>query len=175
MENIDIPEYEIEGLLQTLKELGIKGIMEWSDVLVLNHLQERGYISSERDETIKILKEQTSMSYGEIMELLQRYDKWKMCLPSYSLGLNTKLDQVNKMFNSVVPFRWIGTGPNRKLIGIVKEGKEYTIYDNTGKNGMLVGKVNKQGSIHWNNYVKLTTPQQKYIIDEVKSLRERIM
>ena len=27
MENIDIPEYEIEGLLQTLKELGIKGIM----------------------------------------------------------------------------------------------------------------------------------------------------
>ena len=49
------------------------------------------------------------------------------------------------------------------------------IYDNTGKNGMLVGKVNKQGSIHWNNYVKLTTPQQKYIIDEVKSLRERIM
>ena len=38
MENIDIPEYEIEGLLQTLKELGIKGIMEWSDVLVLNHL-----------------------------------------------------------------------------------------------------------------------------------------
>ena len=47
MDKIDIPEYEIEGLLQTLKEPGIKGIMEWSDVLVLNHLQERGYISSE--------------------------------------------------------------------------------------------------------------------------------
>lgn len=68
--------------------------------MCLNHLQERGFIPSERDNTIKILKEQTTMSYGEIMELLQRYDKWKMCLPSYSLGLNTKLDQVNKMFNS---------------------------------------------------------------------------
>ena len=26
MENIEIPEHEIKGLLQTLKELGIKGI-----------------------------------------------------------------------------------------------------------------------------------------------------
>ena len=91
MENIDIPEYEIEGLLQTLKELGIKGIMEWSDVLVLNHLQERGFIPSERDKVINVLKEQTDMSYGQIVELLQRYDKWKVVLPSYSLGLNLKL------------------------------------------------------------------------------------
>jgi len=91
MENIDIPEYEIEGLLQTLNELGIKGIMEWSDVLVLNHLQERGFIPSERDKVINVLKEQTDMSYGQIVELLQRYDKWKVVLPSYSLGLNLKL------------------------------------------------------------------------------------
>jgi hypothetical protein len=175
MENIDIPEYEIEGLLQTLNELGIKGIMEWSDVLVLNHLQERGFIPSERDKVINVLKEQTDMSYGQIVELLQRYDKWKVVLPSYSLGLNLKLDSVNKMFNSVVPFRWLGTGPNKKLIGIVKEGKEYTIYDNTGKHPMLVGKVNERFSIVWNNYVKLTTPQSKYIIDEVKRLKERIM
>ena len=122
MENIEIPEHEIEGLLQTLKELGIKGIMEWSDVLVLNHLQERGFISSERDKVIKTLKEQTTMSYGEIMELIQRYDKWREVLPSYSLGLNQKLDSINKQWiNSVVPFSWIGTGPNKKLLGIVRE------------------------------------------------------
>lgn len=175
MENIDIPEYEIEGLLQTLKELGIKGIMEWSDVLVLNHLQERGFLPSDRDNTIKILKEQTSMSYGEIMELLQRHERWREVLPSYSLQLNLKLDSVNNEYNSVVPFRWIGQGPNRKLIGIVKEGRTFKIYDHTGKHPMLVGDVNSKFSIHWNNYVKLTTPQQKFIVDEVKSLKNSIM
>jgi len=176
MENIDILEYEIEGLLQTLNELGIKGIMEWSDVLVLNHLQERGFISSERDKVIKTLKEQTTMSYGEIMELIQRYDKWREVLPSYSLGLNQKLDSINKQWiNSVVPFSWIGTGPNKKLIGIVREGGKYSIYDNTGKIPMLVGNVNEDYSIHWNDYVKLTTPQTKYLVDKVKELKGRIV
>ena len=31
MENIEIPEHEIEGLLQTLKERGIKGL--WNGVM----------------------------------------------------------------------------------------------------------------------------------------------
>ena len=37
-----INEYEIDGLVQTLKESGIKGIMKYTDVLVLNHMMERG-------------------------------------------------------------------------------------------------------------------------------------
>mgnify|MGYP001027067030 FL=1 len=177
MENIEIPEHEIEGLLQTLKELGIKGIMEWSDVLVLNHLQERGFISSERDKVIKTLKEQTNMSYGEIMELLYRYDKWREVLPSYSLRLNQIMDSINLQWgpNVVIPFRYIGKGPNKKLIGMVREGGKYSIYDNTGKHPMLVGNVNEDYSIHWNDYVKLTTPQTKYLVDKVKELKGRIV
>ena len=74
------------------------------------------------------------MSYGEIRELLYRYDKWREVLPSYSLGLNQKLESINKKWiNSVVLFSWIGKGPNKKLIGIVREGRKYSIYDNTGK------------------------------------------
>ena len=175
MENINIPEYEIEGLLQTLKELGIKGIMEWSDVLVLNHLQERGFIPSDRDNTIKLLKEQTDMTYGQIMELIQRYDRWKEVLPSYNLTLNLKMDRINQDFNSVVPFRWIGEGPMRKLIGIVSEGKKFTIYDHTGKIPMLIGNITKNFGVHWNDYVELTTPQRKYLVDEVKKLKGNIM
>ena len=39
-----INEYEIDGLIQTMKETGIKGLMKYTDVLVLNHMMERGWI-----------------------------------------------------------------------------------------------------------------------------------
>lgn len=172
-ENLEIPEYEIEGLIQTLKEMGIKGLMKWSDVLVYNHLLERQFLPENRQEQINILKNQTDMSYGQIMELLQRYDKWKEILPSYSLRLNQIMDSINKRYNSVVPFRYIGGGPNRKLLGFVEEGEKINIYDGTGKHLMLVCGIDKKDwSIHWNDYVKLTTPQQKYITDEVKKLKD---
>lgn len=172
-EKLEIPEYEIEGLIQTLKEMGIKGLMNWSDVLVYNHLLERQFLPENRQEQINILKNQTDMSYGQIMELLQRYDNWKEVLPSYSLRLNQIMDSINKRYNSVVPFRYIGGGPNRKLLGFVEEGEKINIYDGTGKHLMLVCSVDKKNwSIHWNDYVKLTTPQQKYITDEVKRLKE---
>ena len=41
-----INEYEIDGLIQTMKEMGIKGLMKYQDVLVLNHMMERGWIPS---------------------------------------------------------------------------------------------------------------------------------
>ena len=88
----DVPEYEIEGLMRTLKELGIKGIMENTDVIVLNHIIERGYIPHHREGIISSLKENTDMEYGEIMELINKWDRWKKYLPSYSLKLNQKLD-----------------------------------------------------------------------------------
>jgi len=173
LKNIEIPDYEIEGLIQTLKELGIKGLMDWSDVLVWNHLCERQFVPSTKEKQIQVLKENTDMSYGEIMELLQRYDKWKEVLPSYSLGLNQKLDSVNKRYNSVVPFRWIGRGPTKKLIGFVEEGNKINVYDGIGKHLMLICGIDKNNwDIHWNDYVKLTTPQQKYVVDEVKKLKD---
>ena len=66
-----INDYEIDGLVQTLKESGIKGIMKYTDVLVLNHMMERGWIPNfyERDKLIKILKENTDMEYNEITHL----------------------------------------------------------------------------------------------------------
>jgi len=50
MESLNVPEHEIEGVLQTIKETWLKGIMKYSDVLVLNHLIERGFVSEKRDE-----------------------------------------------------------------------------------------------------------------------------
>jgi len=172
-EKIDIPDYEIEGLIQTLKELGINGLMEWSDVLVFNHLCERQFIPETREQQIKVLKENTDMEYKDIMNLLQRYDRWKEVLPSYSLRLNQNMDSINKRYNSVVPFRYIGRSPNKKLLGFVEEGDKVNVYDGTGKHLMLVCGIDKKDwSIHWNDYVKLTTPQQKYITDEVKKLKD---
>ena len=40
----EVKEYEVDGLIQTLKESGIRGIMKYTDVLVLNHMMERGWI-----------------------------------------------------------------------------------------------------------------------------------
>ena len=54
----EINEYEIDGLIQTMKEMGIKGLMKYQDVLVLNHMMERSWIPNinERDKLIKTLK-----------------------------------------------------------------------------------------------------------------------
>ena len=89
----EIKEHEIDGLIQTMKETGIKGLMKYTDVLVLNHMMERGWIPpiEKREELIKTLKDESDMEYNEIMNLLQRYNKWVSVLPSYSLKLNSIL------------------------------------------------------------------------------------
>ena len=68
----EINDFEIDGLVQTLKETGIKGLMKYTDVLVLNHMCERGWISSERDKMIKTLKDESDMEFIVILTLLFR-------------------------------------------------------------------------------------------------------
>ena len=68
----EIKEYEIDGLIQTMRETGINGIMKYTDVLVLNHMCERDWIPSDREGMIKTLKENTEMEYSEIITLLNR-------------------------------------------------------------------------------------------------------
>lgn len=168
----EVNEYEIEGLKEILKESGINGIMKYTDVLILNHMIERGWIPSDRDGIIKTLKEHTDKSYGEITNLLQRYDEWKRYLPSYSLNLNQKLDSINKRLNSVVPFKWIGDGNNKKLIGFVGEGNVISVYDGSGKNLIRICEISKMDwGIRWNDSTKLSIPQQRYILEEMKHLK----
>ena len=174
MEDIIIPEYEIEGILQTLKETGLKGIMKFSDVLVLNHLVERGFIKGERNELIKTLKEESGMEYNEIMNLIQKYNKWRQYLPSYSLRLNQNLDSINKKMNSVIPFKYVGNSPNKRLIGFVDEGKEISIYDGCGKHLMKLGSVDKKSwSISWGTHSLLQQEHSSYITSSVRELKKR--
>ena len=174
----EINEYEIDGLVQTMRETGINGIMKYTDVLVLNHMMERGWIPNiyERDKLIKTLKEDTDMEYSEITTLLNRYNEWKQYLPSYSLGLNEKLDSINKRMNSVIPFKWIGSGSGKRLIGFVNEGNHISVYDGGGIHLMKVCDIDKdRWGISWNNYIKLHPQHQHYIIGEVKNLKKMIM
>jgi hypothetical protein len=78
-----INEHEIDGLIQTMRETGIKGLMKYTDVLVLNHMMERGWIPpiEKRDELIKTLKGESDMEYNKIMNLIQRYDEWRKFYP----------------------------------------------------------------------------------------------
>ena len=171
-----INEYEIDGLIQTMKETGIKGLMKYTDVLVLNHMMERGWIPpiEQREELIKILKDESDMEYNEIMNLLQRYNEWKSVLPSYSLKLNSILESINKRMNSVIPFRYVGNSPNKRLIGFVDEGSDINIYDGIGKNLILLGSVDKKSwSISWGNNSLLQQEHTSYITSSVRKLKEQ--
>ena len=173
-----INEYEIDGLIQTMKEMGIKGLMKYTDVLVLNHMILRKWIPpiEQRDELIKTLKDESDMEYNEIMNLIQRYNEWKQFLPSYSLGLNEKLDSINKRMKSVIPFRWIGEGRGKKLLGFVNEGNKIVVYDGGGNHLMKVCDIDKsKWNISWNNYLVIPTHHQHYIIGEVKNLKKMIL
>ena len=172
----EINEHEIDGLIQTMKETGIKGLMKYTDVLVLNHMMERGWIPpiEQRDELIKTLKDESDMEYNEIMNLLQRYNEWRKYLPSYSLRLNQNLDSINKRMNSVIPFHYVGNTPNKRLIGFVDEGKDISIYDGIGKNLMKLGSVDKKSwSIVWSNHPLLQQEHSSYITSSVRKLKEQ--
>ena len=94
----DLYEYEIDSLIQTLKEMGIKGVMKYSPIIVLSHLCERGIIKdTSKDGIIKTLKKETDMDYREIIELYQKYEEWKEVLPSYSLNLNLRLEKISNL------------------------------------------------------------------------------
>jgi len=166
----DVPEYEIEGLMRTLKELGIKGIMENTDVIVLNHIIERGYIPHHREGIISSLKENTDMEYGEIMDLINKWDRWKKYLPSYSLKLNQKLDNINREMNSIVPFRYVGD----RLIGFVEnKNNEIDVLDGLGNHHILLGTINKNTwSINWNPYWVINPDVNRYVVGEIKRLKE---
>ena len=172
----EINEHEIDGLIQTMKEMGIKGLIDYQDVLVLNHMMERGWIPpiEKREELIKTLKDESDMEYNEIMNLLNRYNKWKSVLPSYSLRLNQNLDSINKRMNSVIPFKYIGNSPNKRLIGFVDEGKDISIYDGIGKNLMKLGSVDKKSwSISWGTHSLLQQEHTSYITSSVRKLKEQ--
>lgn len=174
MKELNIPNYEVEGIIQTLKESGLKGIMKYKDVLVLNHLIERGFLSDKRDVLIKTLKENTELEYNEIMNLLNKFEEWKRYLPSYSLSLNLKLDEINKKMNTVIPFEYVGNSSNSRLIGFVDEGERIGIYDGLGKHLMLLGTVDKkEWTINWNSYPSLNQNHSSYITKGVRTLKER--
>ena len=172
----DINEHEIDGLIQTMKEMGIKGLIKYQDVLVLNHMMERGWIPpiEKREELIKTLKDESDMEYNEIMNLLNRYNKWKSVLPSYSLKLNSILESINKRMNSVIPFRYVGNSPNKRLIGFVDEGNDINIYDGIGKNLIKLGSVDKKNwRISWGNNSLLQQEHTSYITSSVRELKKR--
>ena len=171
----DLYEYEIDSLIQCLKEMGIKGVMKYTDVLVLSHLCERGVIKdTSKDGIIKTLKEQTDMEYREIIELYQKYEEFKEVLPSYSLNLNLRLEKISKQYNSLIPFRWVDKGKDGRLLGFVLEGDKIVCYDGSGNHLMMICEIDsKTFSVHWNNYPITTTKQQRYILGEIKGLKER--
>ena len=172
----DINEHEIDGLIQTMKEMGIKGLMKYTDVLVLNHMINRKWMPpiEQRDELIKTLKGESDMEYNEIMNLIQRYDEWRKFLPSYSLRLNQNLDGINKRMNSIIPFKYVGNSPNKRLIGFVVEGSDINIYDGIGKNLILLGSVDKKSwSISWGNNSLLQQEHSSYITSSVRKLKEQ--
>ena len=171
-----INEFEIDGLLKTMEGLGINGLMKYTDVLVLNHMINRKWIPpiEKRDELIKTLKRKSDMEYNEIMNLIQRYSKWKSVLPSYSKNLQTNLDGINKRMNYVIPFQYIGNSPNKRLIGFVDEGSDISIYDGIGKNLMLLGSVDKKSwSINWGTHPLLHQEHTSYITSSVRELKKR--
>ena len=167
--------YEYDSLSEIMKEGGIPLWSKFISEISILHTMERGYLPTNRNELIKVLRDNTDWDYSKIVDLVNRVKSFETKFPSYNLKMNEKLLKVEQQYKSIVPFRWIGEGGNRKMIGIVNEGGKKSIYEHSGNHPMLIGTLNEDFSIQWNNYIQLTTPQQKYIVDEVKKLKQNIL
>ena len=166
-----IKDFEIESFYQVLRETGIKGVMEWSDVLMLNHLIERGFIPHRREGIIQSLRENTDMDFQSIMDLHRRFVKMRSTLPSYSLSLNNKLDKLNMMYESDIPFEIVGN----RMMGLIKEEKGYGIYDGLGEHMIKLGSVDKRDyTINWNSNWLLQPEQLRWSVQKVRELKKRV-
>ena len=164
-------EYEIKGLLQTLKETGIKGVMKYSNVIILNHLMERGILPETRDKLVKSLKENTVMSYGEIMSLITEHERWKKYLPSYTHQLNRKLDRINEEYDTVRPYQYVG----HRLIGLVKHPSDrdfINIMDGLKGGNTLLGRINTNTwSVTWSN-INIEPEISSWIKEHIHDLKK---
>ena len=76
--------------------------------------------------------------------------------------------------NSIIPFKYVGNSPNKRLIGFVVEGSDINIYDGIGKNLIKLGSVDKKSwSISWGTHSLLQQDQTSYITSSVRKLKEQ--
>jgi hypothetical protein len=171
MEQTLVKETEVTALMQILRETGIKGVMSMADCIVLHHLVERGLCNHERAGMIQTLREGTNMEYSEIMELVNKYERMKSSLPSYSLALNQQLDKQNAIHDAEVGFEWIG----KRLLGIVKNGRGgYDLYDGSGNHLIKLAGINERYHINWNNHWVVHPAVLHWTTKAVKEIKERI-
>ena len=170
-EEVLVKEIEVTALMQILRESGIKGVMAYADCIVLNHLIERGQISHERNGIINSLRENTSMQTNEIMELVNKYERMKEALPSYSLGLNLKMEKTNAIHDAIVPFEWVG----RRLVGICNNGRGgYLVYDAQGNHLIKLADINERYQIRWNNHWQNHPAVMNWVSKKTTELKNRI-
>lgn len=166
-----IKDFEVEAFYQVLQETGIKGIMDRADVLMLNHLVERGFLPHHREGIIQGLREQTEMDFSSIMSLFQRYERLKEGLPTYGLHLNQKLEQVNTMYDATINFEWVGN----RMMGIVKETNGgWSIMDGSGNHMIKLGSVDEGYSINWNSNWLLQPEQLRWAVKKVREIKKRV-
>lgn len=171
MENTTIPDYEWNLWLEIMKEKGYD-VLKYSQEIVLDFLINRGYLKPQREDIIRTLRENTEMSTSEIMELIQNHSRIKSTLPSLTLPINQKLDKINREMNSVVPFRKVGD----RLVGFVpNETNENVldILDGMGNHHILLGSVNRTDwSLRWNSYWVINPDVNRYVVGEIRKLKE---
>jgi hypothetical protein len=171
MENTTIPDYEWNLWLEIMKEKGYD-VLKYSQEIVLDFLIQRGYLKENREDMIRTLRNNTNMSTSEIMELIQNHSRIKNSLPELSLQINQKLDRINREMNSIVPFRKVGD----RLIGFVpNETKENLIdvLDGMGNHHILLGTIDRtKWSITWNPYWVINPDVNRYVVGEIRTLKE---
>ena len=75
---------------------------------------------------------------------------------------------------SIIPFKYVGNSPNKRLIGFVVEGSDINIYDGIGNKLILLGSVDKKSwSISWGSNSLLQQEHTSYITSSVRKLKEQ--
>jgi hypothetical protein len=168
-----IRDYEVEALMQVLKEMGVAGVMKFAPQLVLNHLQERGLVPISREHAIQSLREQTRMSYSEIVQLVDSTKRLAEALPSYSLELQSRLDTIRAKYdNPAVDWKYVG----RRLLGVLpnESGKGWNIVDASGNHIIHLAHVGEDYSINWNSNWQIDSGVLRWATSEIRGLKKKV-
>ena len=165
--------YEYSAIDRIIEESGLRVSLGMIEECYLAHTIQRGYLSGQREDLIRELRQNTDWRYEKIIGLVNRVKQMETKYPDYDIRLNEKLDYINSVMTTMKPFIWV----DNRLIGICNERSAYVVYDGTQENRLIkLADINKKDySIVWNKGQSISIPQQRHIIDMRREIKDRIV
>ena len=163
----EIEGLTFEGILKLSEQKwGEKYTMGITDILYLHHLRERKICGSSEDDMKRYLMKDGHSSI-DTLQMIKRYNKVKNELFDYNWRAQSIMDRIQSYGDVKSRSSWETI--DGKVIGLVKENKNYKVVDISDGKERLLARINE--GVYWVD-TNLTNNQMSYITKNARLLKQ---